>query len=124
LIRTKPRDLRDAGVRRVPRVVGIRNGGPLLADGRVLDVANVVWCTGFDAGLSWIDLPVFDASGEPRHHAGIAEDQPGLYFVGRHFQYAFSSDMIHGVGRDAARIADAIAGAVRPASRLTAAAAL
>jgi putative flavoprotein involved in K+ transport len=124
LIRTKPRDLRDAGVRRVPRVVGIRNGGPLLEDGRVLDVANVVWCTGFDAGLSWIDLPVFDASGEPRHHAGIAEDQPGLYFVGRHFQYAFSSDMIHGVGRDAARIADAIAGAARPASRLTAAAAL
>jgi hypothetical protein len=21
---------------------------------------NVIWCTGFDAGFSWIDLPVFD----------------------------------------------------------------
>lgn len=124
LIRTKPHDLHKAGVRRVPRVVGVRNGRPLLEDGRVVDVANVVWCTGFDNGLSWIDLPVFDSAGEPRHHAGVADDEPGLYFVGRQFQYAFSSDMIHGVGRDAARIADAIAGKGRPASRLTAAAAL
>ena len=30
-------------------------------DGRVLDVANVIWCTGFHPGFSWIDLPVFDA---------------------------------------------------------------
>ena len=32
-----------------------------------------------------------------------------VYFVGLHFLYALSSDMIHGVGRDAARIAGAIA---------------
>ena len=29
--------------------------------------------------------------------------------IGLNFLYAFSSEMIHGVGRDAARIADAIA---------------
>jgi hypothetical protein len=29
--------------------------------------------------------------------------------VGLHFLYAFSSEMIHGVGRDAARIANVIA---------------
>jgi putative flavoprotein involved in K+ transport len=43
------------------------------------------------------------------HDAGVVTRAPGLYFVGRHFQYAMSSAMIHGVGRDAARIADACA---------------
>ncbi len=108
LIRVKPKDLVAAGVVRVPRVAGVRNGLPLLEDGRVIDVANVVWCTGFDPGFSWIDLPVFGANGEPRHQGGIVTGEPGLYFIGLHFLYAFSSDMIHGVGRDAARIADAI----------------
>jgi putative flavoprotein involved in K+ transport len=109
LIRLKPKDLANAGIVRVPRVVDVRNGLPVLEDGRVLDVANVVWCTGFDAGFSWIDLPVFSADGEPQHHAGIVEDEPGLFFVGLQFLYAFSSGMIHGVGRDAARIAGAVA---------------
>ena len=109
LIRTRPSDLTAANVVRVPRVAAVRDGRPLLEDGRVLDVGNVVWCTGFDAGFSFIDLPVFDADGEPRHHAGVAADIAGLYFVGLHFQYAFSSDMIHGVGRDARRIAGVIA---------------
>jgi putative flavoprotein involved in K+ transport len=122
LIRLSPRDLANAGVVRVPRVVDVRNGLPVLEDGRVLDVANVVWCTGFHPGFSWLDLPVFGADGEPRHRAGVVDDEPGLFFVGLHFLYAFSSGMIHGVGRDAARIAGVIAArestvvaAVRPA---------
>jgi putative flavoprotein involved in K+ transport len=105
LVRTKPRDLDAAGVERLPRVVGSRGGQPLLADGRVLDVANIVWCTGFDPGFSWLDLPVFDAHGDPQHEAGVVPTEPGLYFVGLHFLYAYSSTMIHGVGRDAERIA-------------------
>jgi putative flavoprotein involved in K+ transport len=47
LIRVKPRDLAAAGVERVPRTAGVEDGRPRLEDGRVLDVANVVWCTGF-----------------------------------------------------------------------------
>jgi putative flavoprotein involved in K+ transport len=109
LIRTKSADLAAAGVVRVPRVVGTRDGLPLVAEGRTLQVANVVWCTGFDPGFSWIDLPVFDADGEPRHRSGLVPSEPGLYFVGLRFLHAFSSEMIHGVGRDAARIAAAIA---------------
>ncbi len=109
LIRTKGKDLTAAGVLRVPRVAGVRNGLPLLEDGRVLDVGNVVWCTGFDAAFSWIDLPVFGADGLPQHEAGVVASEPGLFFVGLPFLYAFSSEMIHGVGRDAARIAGAIA---------------
>ena len=109
LIRTRPAELAAAGVERVPRIAGVRDGKPLLEDGRILDVANVVWCTGYHPGFSWIDLPVFDEHAEPRHDGGVVPDAPGLYFVGLHFLYSMSSTMIHGVGRDAERIVAAVA---------------
>ncbi len=109
LIRVKPRDLSAAGVERVGRVAGVREGRPLLEDGRRLDVANVVWCTGYHPGFSWIERPILGPGGEPTHERGIVPGEPGLYFVGLHFLYALSSTMIHGVGRDAKRIADTIA---------------
>jgi len=109
LIRVKPSDLTVAGVAREPRVSGVKDGRPLLADGRTLDVANVIWCTGFHPGLSWIDLPVRGlAEGEPAHERGIVPGEPGLYFVGLHFLYSFSSTMIQGVERDAERISTTI----------------
>jgi putative flavoprotein involved in K+ transport len=111
LIRVKPKDLAAVGIERVPRTAGVRDGRPFLEDGRVLDVANVVWCTGYHPGLSWVDLPVFESDGEPRQHRGIVPGEPGLYFVGLHFLYAMSSTMIHGVGRDARHIAETIADA-------------
>lgn len=115
LIRVKPADLAAAGVERTPRVAGVRDGKPVLADGRVLDVTNVIWCTGFHPGLSWIDLPtpVYGADGEPVHERGIVPGEPGLYFVGLHFLYSFSSTMIHGIARDAERIVDTIQARVR-----------
>ncbi len=85
----------------------MRDGRPLLDDGRVLDVANVVWCTGFTPGLDWIDLPVFDEEGHVVHMRGVT-GEPGLYVLGLGFLYAFSSMMIQGVGRDAAFIADRV----------------
>ena len=108
LIRVKPKDLAALEVRRVPRVSGVHNGRPQLEDGRTLDVANVIWCTGYDPGFDWIDLRVFGEHGKPRHAAGVVESEPGLYFVGLQFLYAMSSSMIHGVGRDAARIVKTI----------------
>src|SRR4030095_6587858 len=49
LIRIKPAHLRAVRVERVrARTVGIRDGLPLLDDGQVLDVANVIWCVGFE----------------------------------------------------------------------------
>jgi len=108
LVRLKPKTLAAAGVERVPKVIGVKGGLPVLEDGRVLDVASIIWCTGFHPGFSWIDLPVFGHDGEPAHDRGMVASCPGLYFVGLHFLYAFSSVMIHGVGRDAARVADAI----------------
>ena len=107
LIRTKSRDLAKAGVRRVGRTTGAVDGRPVV-DGQPLDVANVIWCTGYHAGFSWVDLPVFDDEGEPMHDRGVVRGETGLYFVGLHFLYAMSSTMIHGVGRDADYIAGVI----------------
>jgi putative flavoprotein involved in K+ transport len=116
LIRVKSKQLAAAGVERVPRVAGVRDGLPVLEDGRVIDAANVIWCTGFHPGFSWIDpadLPVVGEDGEPVHDGGVATGAPGLYFVGLHFLYAVSSTMIHGVARDAKRSVDAIASRAR-----------
>ena len=62
-----------------------------------VDVANVVWCTGFHPGFSWIDLPVLGPQ-EPLHRRGVVESEPGLYFIGLKFLYSVSSEQIHGVG--------------------------
>jgi putative flavoprotein involved in K+ transport len=109
LIRVMKSDMKRAGITRTGRVTGVRGGKPVLENGEVLDVTNVIWSTGYELGFSWIDLPVFDSHGEPRHVRGVATDVPGLYFVGLHFLYAMSPAMIHGVGRDAAYIADLLA---------------
>lgn len=116
LIRVKQKDMAKAGIVRVPRVRGVRDGLPLLDDGRVLDVTNVVWCTGFHPGFSWINLPVLGED-EPIHERGIVPGAPGLYFVGLHFLYSMSSTMIHGVGRDAERVVKHLAASGRGARK-------
>jgi putative flavoprotein involved in K+ transport len=109
LVRVKPKDLAAAGVRRVARVVGTRDGHPLLADQQVPEVANVIWCTGLAPDFSWINLPVFGENrSEPLHHRGVVASQPGLYFVGLSFLYAMSSGFLPGVDRDAGHIVQAI----------------
>jgi putative flavoprotein involved in K+ transport len=109
LVRVKPHELTDAGITRVPRVTGVKNGLPLLADGRTPDVKNVIWCTGYHHGFPWIDLPIFGENGEPAHDRGVVEKVPGMYFVGLHFLYSMTSATLLGVGRDAERIAGTIA---------------
>jgi putative flavoprotein involved in K+ transport len=107
LIRYQLPDLLAAGVERVySRVVGVQDGLPLLDDGRVLDVANVVWCTGFRSDYSWIDLPLEHEDGYPKQYRGAVDAFPGLYFVGMIFLHSFSSMLVLGAGRDAKRVVD------------------
>jgi len=113
LVRTKPRDLIEAGIERMPRVVGAADGWPVLEDGRVLHPANVIWGTGFDPGFSWIDLPVFE-SGRVKHDRGVVAEVPGLYFVGLKGLYSVSSAQVNGIGRDAEWLARLIAASVSP----------
>jgi putative flavoprotein involved in K+ transport len=112
LIRQKRKQLAAAGVTFVPKVAGVRDGHPVLDGDRVLDVANVIWCTGFQPGFSWIDIPVFGPGQQPVHERGVVTSEPGLYFIGLHFLHSFSSTMIHGAARDSEYIANALVEAV------------
>lgn len=114
LVRVKNRDLVRAGVERVPRTEGSKDGVPLLADGRTLEVANIIWCTGFRPDLEWIHLPVFGPDGGAAQDRGVVRTQAGLYFLGAVFQQSLASSMVHGVGRDAAFIARHIAATQSP----------
>jgi putative flavoprotein involved in K+ transport len=109
-IRVKTKDLAAAGVQFVPRTDGVRDGQPLLADERVLDVATVIWATGYRPAFDWIDLPVIGEGGDiETDHEGAVAAYPGLYRLGHEFLYAFNSHTVGGVGRDAKRIARKIA---------------
>jgi putative flavoprotein involved in K+ transport len=107
--RVKPKDLEAAGVVRIPRTTGIRDGKPVMDDGQVVDVANLVWATGYRPAFDWVHLDVFDPAGQPVHDRGITAE-PGLYFIGLFFLSSLASSLVGGVGRDAEYIAGHIAG--------------
>jgi putative flavoprotein involved in K+ transport len=110
LIRTRRADLEAAGVHLTEaKTVGADDGLPVLADGTVLDVANIVWCTGFRQEFGLVRPDVTGDDGYPAGDGGIVESSPGLYFVGLLFQTALASVLIGGAGRDARRIAADIA---------------
>ncbi|MGH2558562.1 MAG: flavin-containing monooxygenase [Thermomicrobiales bacterium] len=124
LVRLNAAAITAAGVERMPRVEGIADGKPRLADGHILDVAAVVWATGFRPDFGWIDLPIFDSGGHPIHHRGVVAAAPGLYFLGLPFQSTPTSTHIGGVGKDARHLAAHLATRAgrsrqpaRPASR-------
>jgi putative flavoprotein involved in K+ transport len=110
LLRFKRGDLEAAGVERTTaRVAGVRDGKPELDDGTVLEVANVIWCTGFKQDFAWIEPRVIAEDGWPEEERGVVATAPGLYFTGLAFQSGFSSMLILGAGRDAEYVANRIA---------------
>lgn len=111
MLRVKREDLAARGVERhTDRVVGVTRGLPTLADGTVIEAANIIWATGFAPRFDWIDLPILGDDGWPREYRGVAQDVEGLFFCGLAFQYAFASMVLPGVGRDAAHVAAQIMG--------------
>ena len=102
--RVRRKDFASAGIERVPRMTGVRNGYPLLQDGRDLNVSNVIWCTGFTPNYDWIDLAWPTRHGFPINDRGVVTSCRGLYFVGLPFIYSLSSALVGGVGRDAEHI--------------------
>ena len=106
--RLQRQEITEAGIELMGRVSGIQSGKPQLEDGRILPVESVVWATGFRPDYHWINLPIFDEHGFPRHWRGVAQESPGLYFIGLVFQTALSSSLLGGVGADAAYITNRI----------------
>ena len=116
LLRYRKKNLLAAGVERViARVVGVERGLPVLDDGRVLDVRNIVWCTGFRPDFRWIRVPFeMGDDGYPAQYRGVVASSPGLYFAGLPFLHSFASMLVAGAGRDAERVARHIAEARPP----------
>ena len=100
LVRNKLADLEAAGIRQVGRIERVIDGRPATTEGEPIDVGTVVWACGSTPDHRFIELPVFDERGRPRHERGVSP-VPGLMFLGLHFQYALASEQIQGVGRDA-----------------------
>jgi len=111
LIRIKPKQFDEAKIKRVGRVKRVQKGLPMLENGEILDVKNVVWCTGFNHTFPWIDIPVYKGK-ELMQKRGVVDKERGLYFVGQHFLYSLSSAMVHGVERDAKYVVKTIEGRI------------
>jgi putative flavoprotein involved in K+ transport len=107
--RARRRELVEAGIDLMGRVSGIQDGKPQIEDGRTLPAEGIIWATGFQPNYKWINLPIFDEHGYPRHSRGVVEAARGIYFVGLLFQRSLSSSLLGGVGVDAAYIAEQIA---------------
>jgi putative flavoprotein involved in K+ transport len=68
-------------------------------------ISSVIWTSGYGLDFGWIDLPIFDAQGAPRHLRGVTE-VPGLFFLGLPWQVDQGSATLFGVGRDGAHVAE------------------
>jgi putative flavoprotein involved in K+ transport len=116
LLRHRKADLERAGVDWIEeRVVGVSDGKPQLADGRVLDVASIVWCTGFRPDFSWIEPSIVEDGGWPAQERGVVTASPGLYVLGIPFLHSFASMLVVGAGADAAHVVGKVR-APRPAT--------
>jgi putative flavoprotein involved in K+ transport len=111
LLRYRSPELRAAGVERVlERTTGALAGKPVLEDGRSLDVANVIWCTGFRNDYEWMRCGLaIGEDGFPEQRRGAAVGCPGLFFAGLPFQHSFGSMLVVGAGRDGKHVARQIA---------------
>jgi putative flavoprotein involved in K+ transport len=68
-------------------------------------ISTVIWATGYRPGFSWIDLPIFDEQGFPRHRRGVSE-VPGLFFLGLHWQHTVASATLFGPSIDGAYLVE------------------
>jgi putative flavoprotein involved in K+ transport len=107
LIGSTPRALRRRGVRLHGRAVDAAESAVTFDDGSELDVATVIWASGFRVDHSWIDVPVFDPAGRLVHRRGVTES-PGLYFLGLSWQHTRGSALLGWVKDDAEHIAQQI----------------
>ena len=76
-------------------------------DLRAAGVSTVIWATGYRLDFGWVDLPIFDEQGFPRHRRGVT-DVPGLYFLGLLWQHTQASATLVGPTLDAPNLLEAM----------------
>ena len=67
-------------------------------------ISTVLWTTGYAPDYGWLELPILDEFGVPRHVRGVSE-VPGLSFIGLLWQHNNASANLSGVAVDAAYLA-------------------
>jgi putative flavoprotein involved in K+ transport len=101
-------DLERLGVRVLPRLVSAEGTRVTFMGGASLEVAAVIWATGYRDRSDWVAIPeVKDDRGTFVHHQGIAP-VPRFYFIGRPWQRSRGSALLMGVGADAAVLKERI----------------
>ncbi|MPZ79404.1 MAG: SidA/IucD/PvdA family monooxygenase [Actinophytocola sp.] len=66
-------------------------------------ITTVLWATGYQLDFGWLDLPVLDEWGYPRHQRGVT-GHPGLYAIGLRWLHSEPSSVLAGVGADAEHV--------------------
>ncbi len=82
---------------------------PTTVDLNAANITSVIWGTGFRSDYRWLEVPVFDGRGYPRHERGVTS-MVGIYFLGLPWQYTWGSGRFSGVARDAEYLAGQIVG--------------
>jgi putative flavoprotein involved in K+ transport len=102
------RPLRRRGVRAVGRLLDADGNDADFAGGETTEVDAVIWATGYRDDSRWVAIPeTKDPRGGFVHWRGVSP-VPGLYFVGRSWQWTRGSALLGGVGDDAAYLASRI----------------
>ena len=104
LIGSSPRAARRQGIHLHGRTTGANGRSVTFKDGTSLELATVIWATGFGLDHAWIDAPIFDADGALEHERGVTRS-PGLYFLGLPWQHTRGSALLGWVKDDAAHLA-------------------
>jgi putative flavoprotein involved in K+ transport len=105
VIGTSRRRLQRTGVTFHPAVADAEGHTVRFADGRSLDVAVVIWATGYRPDYSWLQIPNVVHDGRVNHRRGVT-DVPGLYFLGLSWQHTRGSALLGFVGDDAAHLTE------------------
>jgi putative flavoprotein involved in K+ transport len=99
------KELRRAGVRMRPRLVGAEGRTVRFADQSTCEVDGVLWATGYRPDYSWIDIPnLCGSDGQIVHRRGVT-DVPGLYVLGQPWQHTRGSALLGFVKDDASWLA-------------------
>jgi len=95
---------REDGVRLTGRACSAAENVVFTSNGDAIDVAAVIWATGYRSDFSWIDAAVLNSDGRPEHTRGISGVN-GLYFLGLPWLHTRGSALLGWVGRDAEHLA-------------------
>jgi putative flavoprotein involved in K+ transport len=97
-----------ANVEFIGQALAVQDGNRLQGrHGLTPPLQAVVWATGYGPAFDWIQVPVFDAAGEPEHERGLTA-APGLAFLGLPWLSTRSSALMGGAGADARHVVEAL----------------